>query len=179
MATAADQILILGVGNILLGDEGVGVWAIKALEERYLLPEGVQALDGGTAGMDLLACLDGIAQLIIIDAVKADGPAGRLLCWHDDEVPASLVSKISPHQLGLSDLLAAASLTASLPRRLTLLGIVPESIATGISLSTAARAGMAEAIAAVAAELRVQGRELIERTQPGPPSPLLAAAPLV
>ncbi len=179
MATAADHILLLGVGNILLGDEGVGVWAIKALEERYLLPAGVAALDGGTAGMDLLASLEGIEQLIIVDAVKADGPAGRLIRWQDEQVPACLVSKISPHQLGLSDLLAAASLTIGLPRRLTLLGIVPEQIATGIGLSDAARSGMEAAIAAIAAELRNQGRELLARKQPGPLSPLLAAASLL
>ncbi|MDU7506316.1 MAG: hydrogenase maturation protease, partial [Clostridia bacterium] len=97
------RILVLGVGNILLSDEGIGVRVIEALEQRYVMPEGVEVLDGGTAGMELLEAMANRTHLIIVDAiVSRKSEPGALLILRDEEVPVLFNNKISPHQLGLS-----------------------------------------------------------------------------
>ncbi len=96
------RILVLGVGNILLTDEAIGVRIVEALEQRYILPDYVEILDGGTAGMELLGDMANRDHLIIADAIvsKKNAP-GTMMILRDEEVPALFTNKISPHQLGL------------------------------------------------------------------------------
>ncbi len=82
------RILVLGVGNILLSDEGIGVRIVEALEQRYHLPECVEVLDGGTAGMELIGPMADRDHLIIADVVLSSQKAGSILVLRDDEVPA-------------------------------------------------------------------------------------------
>ena len=102
------RILVLGVGNILLTDEAIGVRIVEALEQRYILPDYVEILDGGTAGMELLGDMANRDHLIIADAIvsKKNAP-GTMMILRDEEVPALFTNKISPHQLGLADVLSA------------------------------------------------------------------------
>ncbi len=88
--------LVLGLGNILLRDEGVGVRVVEALAERYVLPAGVEVVDGGTAGMDLLDTLAGCAHLLICDAVQTGGPPGSVVKLAGDQVPALFQTRCSP-----------------------------------------------------------------------------------
>ena len=94
------RILVLGVGNILLTDEAIGVRIVEALEQRYILPDYVEILDGGTAGMELLGDMANRDHLIIADAIvsKKNAP-GTMMILRDEEVPALFTNKISPHQL--------------------------------------------------------------------------------
>ncbi len=94
------RILVLGVGNILLTDEAIGVRIVEALEQRYILPDYVEILDGGTAGMELLGDMANRDHLIIADAIvsKKNTP-GTMMILRDEEVPALFTNKISPHQL--------------------------------------------------------------------------------
>jgi hydrogenase maturation protease len=110
------ETLILGVGNLLLSDEGVGLRVLERLAATYDLPEGVQTLDGGTLGLDLLYYLEGVENLLIIDAVEMGKEPGTLLRLEGDEVPAFLSIKISPHQIGIPDMLFAAKLKDLYPR---------------------------------------------------------------
>lgn len=91
------RILVLGVGNILLTDEAIGVRIVEALEQRYTLPDFVEILDGGTAGMELLGDMANRDHLIIADAIvsKKNAP-GTIMVLRDDEVPALFTNKISP-----------------------------------------------------------------------------------
>ena len=99
--------LVLGLGNILLGDEGVGVRVVERLLERYDFPEGVRVMDGGTLGLDLLPYVEDASRLLVVDAVQARKPPGTLVRMTGDEIPVFLdASKVSPHQEGLQDLLA-------------------------------------------------------------------------
>lgn len=93
------RILVLGVGNILLTDEAIGVRIVEALEQRYILPDYVEILDGGTAGMELLGDMANRDHLIIADAIvsKKNAP-GTMMILRDEEVPALFTNKISPHQ---------------------------------------------------------------------------------
>ena len=155
------DILILGIGNVLLTDEGIGVRALKELERKFTFPANVELLDGGTAGIELLRHIRNRDYLIIIDAMKCDQEPGTVVRVEGDDVPAAFRTRISPHQLGLSDLLAAAMLTDELPENLVLYGVEPESIDIGLDLSDAVEANVDKLVGAVADELRSIGCTLV------------------
>jgi len=129
------QVLVLGVGNILLQDEGVGVRVVQEFQRRFQLPEGVDVLDGGTAGMCLIEDILDKDHVIIVDAVQTGQPPGTLVRLAGDEVPVFLQQRISPHQLGLSEVLATLALIDKKPQHLVLIGIVPQSMALSLELS--------------------------------------------
>lgn len=127
--------VVLGLGNLLLQDEGVGVRAIERLQARDDIPEDVVLLDGGTLGMELLVYFEGINKLVIIDAMEMDEPPGTLLRLENDQIPAAISMKLSPHQAGLAELLSLAQLQDLLPEEIILWGIQPGQIETGLELS--------------------------------------------
>ena len=155
------DILILGIGNVLLTDEGIGVRALKELERRFTFPDNVELLDGGTAGIELLRHIRLRDYLIIIDAMKCDQEPGTVFRVEGADVPAAFRTRISPHQLGLSDLLAAAMLTDELPKNLVLFGVEPESIDIGLDLTDTVEASVEKLVSAVADELRSIGCSLV------------------
>lgn len=145
--------LILGIGNLLLSDEGVGVRAIEALESRWRFPPHITLMDGGTAGMELMEAIASCQLLIVVDAVRADYPPGCVFVLEDDEVPALFTARLSPHQLGLSDVLMALKLTGEYPEKLFLVGITPESLEPGMTLTTTGHRAMECALKQVMAIL--------------------------
>ena len=152
------SVLVLGVGNILLEDEGIGVHVVQALSKRYAMPADVEVIDGGTSGMDLLDSIANREHLIIVDAVRTGDAPGTVVRLGSDEVPAFFRSKISPHQLGLSDLLAALELMEQSPKALTLIGVVPVRMGTGLGLSRPIAAKLDELVEMTVAELEAIGR---------------------
>lgn len=149
--------LVLGVGNILLSDEGVGVRVVEAFDQRYRTPEAVEVLDGGTSGMDLLDALAGRSHVVIVDAVRTGSTPGTVVRLEADEVPALFSNRISPHQLGISDVLAALKLMEEEPQHLALVGVVPADLDLGVTLSPVVAARLDEMVEMVAAELRRWG----------------------
>ena len=127
---------MLGLGNILLSDEGVGVRVVERLLEQYDFPEGVRVMDGGTLGLDLLPYVEDASRLLVVDAVQARKPPGSLVRMEGDEIPIFLdASKVSPHQEGLQDLLAVAVLKGYLPDEVVFWGAQIESLGVGLELS--------------------------------------------
>ncbi|MDO2948333.1 HyaD/HybD family hydrogenase maturation endopeptidase [Aeromonas simiae] len=157
MEKAPSPVLVLGIGNLLLSDEAVGVRAIEALAERYELPPGVDLLDGGTCGMELIGDMAGREHLIVADAVLTGAAPGSVVILRDGEVPALFGRKISPHQLGLADVLSALHLTSEFPTRLTLVGVVPHSVAPAIGLSEVVAGSLDTAVAQLVAALAESG----------------------
>ena len=149
--------LVLGVGNILLADEGVGVRVVEAFQQRYVIPEGVDVLDGGTAGMDLLDALSSRSHIVIVDAVRTGAEPGTIVQLSGTDVPALFSNRISPHQLGISDVLAILRLIDQEPRHIALIGIVPVDLDLGLALSGAIAAKVDEMADLVADELRRHG----------------------
>jgi hydrogenase maturation protease len=150
-------ILVLGLGNILLSDEGVGVRVVEALQERYRIPDGVDVVDGGTSGMDMLDMIANRDHLIVIDAVNTGEPPTTVLRLTGEAVPVFFRSKISPHQLGLSDVLAALRLLEAEPAGITLIGIVPAALDLGLELSPTIAAKLDDLVGMVRAELDTLG----------------------
>lgn len=147
------RILVLGLGNLLLSDEGVGVRIVQALGASHDLPDEVDVLDGGTSGMDLLDAVADRDCLIVADAVNADGPAGRLIRLENADIRQLFETRFSPHQLGLSDLLANLRLIDKAPRRVIVIGVVPENLSLGLDLSPAAAGGRDAAVQMIVDEL--------------------------
>ncbi len=158
-------ILILGVGNILLGDEGAGVRAVELLQERYLFPDQVELVDGGTAGLELLSYLDGKEEMIIIDAIIGDEPPGTVKKMVLDDPPAFFQNRISPHQLGLSEMLSCAAMTDSLPDHISLYGIIPVTLETGLELSEAVARAVEDISLQVIADLRELGVDVARQQE--------------
>ncbi len=160
--------LVLGIGNVLLRDEGVGVRAIEELGRRYRFGEGVELLDGGTAGIELLRYLDGVEHLIVIDAIAAGTPPGTVMRVEGKDVPATFETRITPHQLGLSDLLATATLTGAMPPSLVLFGVEPGILETGLEFSPEVEGALEKLCGHVVEELRSLGYAVEESPEPGP-----------
>lgn len=112
--TAGARVLVLGVGNILMGDEGVGIHVLRQLEyERPVA--GARLLDGGTGGVNLLVEFDGVDDVVMIDATMDGRPAGTITFLQPGRV-AEIPRGLGAHDFGLKDLFAAAALTGRLPR---------------------------------------------------------------
>jgi hydrogenase maturation protease len=154
------RIVVLGVGNVLLSDEGVGVRAVEELGRRYALPPWVTLIDGGTSAMELLDDLAGCDLLVIADCVRAGNPPGTLLRLRDEEIPALFRTKLSPHQVGLPDVLATLAVTGEAPAHTLLFGVEPASLATGIGLSPPVTAVFPALVEAIAAALGAAGVSL-------------------
>ncbi len=156
------KILILGIGNLLLSDEGVGIHCIQTLQQHYRFPDNVTLLDGGTAGMELLSPIAEADQLIIIDAVKTGQPPGTVVRINNDELPIFFRTKLSPHQLSLSDLLAATYFTGERPDNVTLFGVVPLTLTWGMDLTPKIAAQLPQLVNLVITELAQCGISPVE-----------------
>lgn len=126
---------VLGIGNLLLRDEGAGIHAIRALRDRFTPPEGLELIDGGTMGLDLLPYIEGRERLLIVDAANFGAPPGTIEVLEGDRVRRFLDSKFSVHQIGLPDMLFAAEFQGNLPPEVCIVGIQPETIETGLEMS--------------------------------------------
>lgn len=147
------RVVVLGVGNILLSDEGIGVHAVTRLAETYDLPPEIEVIDGGTSGMD---CLDQLAEadlLVIADCMRAKKAPGTVTRLGGDQLQAFFKTKVSPHQVGLSDVLATLTLHGIQPRQTVLLGVEPQSFALGMEPTPVVAASLPALVDALAAEL--------------------------
>ncbi len=151
------KIVVLGIGNVLLSDEGVGVHAVKALLQRYDLSAGVEVVDGGTTCMELLPELEGAEYLIVVDAIRIGRPPGSIVRLEGDQVPAFFKTKLSPHHVGLSDILAALAFKGSVPSHVGLIGVQPVTLSLGMELSPEVKARLDEVVGLVVAELAASG----------------------
>jgi len=148
---------VLGIGNILLSDEGVGVRVIEALAGDGDWPAAVELIDGGTCGMELLDQLEDLDLLVVVDCVRGARPAGTPVVLRGDAVPVFFRTKLSPHQVGLSDVLASLELTGKAPHETVIIGIEPESLSLGMELTPTIAARLPELIALTRAELERRG----------------------
>jgi hydrogenase maturation protease len=148
----SENVLVLGLGNTIMADDGVGPRVVELLLHQGCLPDGVKLLDGGTLGLDLLPRLEGVQRLIIVDAVETGQPPGSLVRLSGDAVPLALETKLSPHQMGLKDLLAVARLMDQLPSELILIGVQPAIIEMDTKLSPVVESRLLELASMVSRE---------------------------
>lgn len=129
------DVLLIGWGNVLLSDEGVGVHALRRLERDYCFEPAVQLEDGGTSGLDLLPLFADYRRILMLDAVAVEGRPGDIVVLRDAEIRRQLSDRLSVHHLGVSDLLGVAELMGYRPDALVMVGAVPETLELGLELS--------------------------------------------
>lgn len=157
-------LLVLGLGNVLCGDDGVGPAAIAELDRRYLVPEGVHLADGGTLGLTLLPLLADAERVLLIDAVRTDAPAGTMVRLLGEEVAPAVRARLSVHQIGVADVLDGLELCGHWPRRIALLGLVPETMELQLERSPAVQRMLVQLVDAVAEEATRWGYVFVPRT---------------
>ena len=150
--TPGEQVVVVGVGNVIHSDDGAGIHALRKLEHDARLPDGVLLVDGGTRGIDLLACLHHASHLLLLDAVDAGEPAGSLVRLEKGDL-FKLRGAASVHQLGIADLLTALSLVSSRFPETVLLGLQSASTDWGTELTPTVDAALDELIDAAIQQL--------------------------
>ena len=160
--------LVLGMGCILMRDDGVGPSALAAFESLYELPAGVELLDIGTPGPELAHQIGGYDALIVFDALRVQSPPGTVRCLTRNEILAAplLNPRLSPHDPGLREALLSAEFFGEAPRDVLLVGIVPKQIELGTELSPEVAAALPRAAEAAAAELLRLGILPVPRHEP-------------
>lgn len=151
--------LVVGIGNILLRDEGVGVRVVLELERRAAdhqldVPPGTRFIDGGTLGLELLPLIATASTLVLVDAVNLGQSPGSVTVIRGDAIEGTLAGHVSPHQVGVADLVAAARLMGVFPDAASLVGIQPAAIDIGLDLTPEVEAAVVDAMARVCTELR-------------------------
>lgn len=156
----AGRTLVLGVGNLLMGDDGLGPAALERLLQEWRLPPEVAWLDGGTGGLALLPEIEGAECILLIDAIDVGATPGSEVVLERGELPRSHGLRLSPHQVGLWDLLALAELRGRLPRQAVVLGLQPDAIMASQGLSDAVAARLPTLIGRIVERLGEWGHEL-------------------
>lgn len=160
------QIVVLGVGNLLCRDEGIGVRVIQELAAQYRSPAGVTLVDGGTAGPRLLPLLEQAEHLIVVDAVDAGTTPGTVLVFGPEMAETEVTPRLSLHEMGPMELLAL--LEASSGRRLptTIIGVQPATLSPwNDTLSEPVARALPQAIDRVLAELQRLGAQVEKRVE--------------
>jgi len=128
-------VTILGLGNILLTDEGVGVHTVNEFQKRYVVPDYVEIVDGGAAGLDLIPFIEGREKVLMVDAVNFDKDPGFIGLLENEDIPVRITEKASMHHLGLLDVLSIVKLSGNYPKELCLIGIQPKSLELGLDMT--------------------------------------------
>jgi hydrogenase maturation protease len=139
-AAAPDQdgklsVTVIGIGNILMKDEGIGVHALRILRERCAFPPNVELVDGGTSGLDLLSYIENRDKVLVMDAVNFGREPGYIGVIENDDVPRKLFEKLSVHHLGLADVLSTAQLMGISPKELCVVGVQPKELGVALDMS--------------------------------------------
>lgn len=130
------KILVFGAGNLLLSDEGFGVHFIKYLQDNYRFPEEVELYDGGTLGIMVTHWLEEADRVYLVDVVDAKGDPGDIYRYEKEEfMLGRLPVKMSPHQIGIQEVLALSEIRGRCPEKISLFGIIPASYEAGVELS--------------------------------------------
>ena len=155
-----NQITILGIGNTLYTDEGLGVHAIAALEKQYGQDAQVELIDGSTDGMSLLGPVEDTDYLIVIDAINAGKEGGTIIELHGNDIPAYYGIKMSIHQLGFQEVLLASKLREKYPKNIVMIGMQPTSLELAIGLSKTNEAQLPELIKRVEQQVNTWKSEM-------------------
>ena len=148
------DIRILGLGNVLMSDDGLGPFVVETLLAEYDFPANVSVVDVGTPGLDLAPFLIGADAVVVVDTVRADAAPGTLRVYRDHEILQHPPQpRLGPHDPGLKQTLLALDFAGRGPRDVVLVGVVPKVTAPGAQLSSALRASVPRVVQACVAEL--------------------------
>ncbi len=144
---SAQRRVVLGLGNLLNRDEGMGVAAVELLRQQVGPQHAVELIDGGVLGLDLLPLVEECSHLLVLDATDADTAAGTVIELGREAIPTYGGLKMSQHQVTFQEVLGLARIRGNLPRHLHLIGVQPGDISLGLELSPAIGAALPDVVA--------------------------------
>jgi hydrogenase maturation protease len=166
------DIRVLGLGNVLMGDDAFGPYVIEALTAEYDFPANVSVIDVGTPGLDLTPFLLDADVIVVVDSVRADAAPGTLRQYRRDEILKHVPQqRLGPHDPGFKQTLLALEFAGHGPSEVLLVGAIPQSCAPCARLSAALRAAVPHAVDAVVAELQRLGSPAVRSATPATLSP--------
>lgn len=158
------KIGILGIGNLLLQDEGFGVSCVEELEKQYQIPEDVEVVDGGTAGIMLASFMEEVEILFVLDSVNLDDEPGSIHIFTDADVRAgNIQSRMSPHQIGLLEVLEICRLREQAPERVEMITAVPKELSPRIGLTPELEGAVGKVLEILVNRLKEYGVQLKEK----------------
>lgn len=167
-----EPVRVLGLGNVLMGDDALGPWVVEALSAGWEFPEGVSVVDVGTPGLDLTPFLADADTVLLVDTVKSAAPAGTVLVYGRAELAGRApLPRVSPHDPGLTEALFTLELAGAAPRDIVLVGVVPETVEKAVRLSPRVRDAVDAAAAEVVRRLSAMGLPPRPRAHAAAPVP--------
>lgn len=154
------KVLLVGIGNILLTDEAIGVRVVEKIEADFKPHSELEIIDGGTMGMDLLPFFEDKDKIILVDAIQSSKEPGEIVRIEGSDLSKFFSNKMSPHQIGLTDLLAMTNLEGGSSNHMVLYGVVPKLIQTGLELTPEIYKSLDKLVVKVVNELKSIGIEL-------------------
>lgn len=152
-----NEVLVLGVGNVMLGDEGLGVHIARHLLDTYIFPPGIEIIDGGTGGLALLPFIRSARRVIVVDAIETGAEPGSIFMFDAGEIEEIEKTRISLHDMGIMDVLNTAGILGDQPEA-TIIGVQPEKMDDfGAGMSEAVCASMTRVVELVLEQLRLEG----------------------
>ena len=165
MESSAPLARVLGLGNVLMGDDALGPWVIHHLEATYVFPPEVDVIDVGTPGLDLIPYVAGPSGIILVDAVNLTGAAPGTIRVYDRDQLVKFAPKprLSPHDPGVTEAILAVEMAGEPPAFVTLVGVVPGSIVTGVGMTAPLQDAVAAAAETIVGELVARGLDVRRR----------------
>ncbi len=161
------EVTILGVGNVILRDEGFGVRVAEYLDSHYDWPESVQIVDGGTLGIELTQYVTGTEKLLVIDSINGHAAPGTVFRFENDAVMAHFQDKLSAHEVGIQDVLALLTVTGHKIPDVVVIGAQPYDLEAGVELSAGMKAIFPQIVERALGELKAWGIEPKPRADAG------------
>ena len=166
MTQTEKTIGVVGIGNLICGDEGFGIHTVQYLEEKYIFPENVILKDAGTAGIYMSPFLEECDSVIVIDVVDIDAEPGSIHYYDANDVKlGNIQTKMSPHQLGLMEILEICKLRDAAPESVEFYCVVPQDLDTSIDLSAVVAPRVKEISDLILKRLKEMGVEVQKREQ--------------
>ena len=153
------DVTILGVGNVILTDEGFGVRAAEYLDHHYTFPDNVQIVDGGTLGIELTQYVTGTNKLLVIDSINGGAEPGTVFRFHNDAIMEHFQDKLSAHEIGIQDVLALLTVTGHKIPEVIVIGAQPFDLEAGVGLSDGMQALLPQIVEQILKDLRDWGIE--------------------
>ena len=155
--------VVMGLGNLLNRDEGLGVHLLKQLDAQLNSPDNLELLDGGVLGLNLLPIVEDCSHLLVLDAINAGKEPGKVIELSRDQIPLYAGVKLSQHQVTFQEVLGLANIRGLLPENLYMIGIQPSDLSVGVEMSPVIIEAFPEALYRINQVLRRWG--LIEPTK--------------
>ena len=161
-----NEVTILGIGNVILRDEGFGVRVAEYLDKHYEFPESVQIVDGGTLGIELTQYVTGTEKLLVIDSINGGAEPGTLFCFHNDDVMEHFQDKLSAHEVGIQDVLGLLTVTGHKIPEVIVIGAQPFDLEAGVELSAGMQKLLPQVVETALEKIRSWGIDPVKKAVP-------------